>query len=135
MKDDRVPVDRRALGRRYTFEFIAVLIVYGGFLTLAGLVVDANPDAWWRFAIAPLPMVPAAYLVFASVRYYRGMDELHQRIALESLAFAFAGTALITFTYGFLDAAGLARINWWFVWPVMATLWIIGGFLARKRWL
>ncbi len=135
MKDHGAQVHQRASGRRYALEFLAVLIAYGGLLALAGFVVDANPDAWWRYAIAPLPMIPAAYLVFASVRYYRRMDELQQRIALESLAFAFAGTALITFTYGFLDAAGLPRINWWFVWPVMGTLWALGTWLANRRWL
>ena len=54
-------------------------------------------------------MIPAAYLAVACVRYYRTMDELQQRIALEALAFAFGGTALITFGYGFLDAAGPAH--------------------------
>lgn len=106
-------------------------------LGVRGFIVNANQDGGWRFAVAPLPMIPAAYTTVARVRHYRGMDELQQRIALEALAFAFAfgGTALITFGYGFLDAAGLPRISWWWVWPVMAVLWILGGWLARKRWL
>ena len=67
--------------------------------------------------------------------YFRGMDELEQRIGLEALAFAFGGTAIITFSYGLLDEVGLPRISWWWVWPVMAVLWILGGWLARRRWL
>lgn len=128
-------VEQDAAKRRYNRGVWVAFILYsallGGFIT----VLQTHPDAPWRFAIAPLPMIPWILTIAAYVRYYRRMDELHQRIALEAFAFAFAGTALITFTYGFLDAAGLPRINWWFVWPVMATLWVIGGFLARKRWL
>ena len=121
--------------RRYNRDLIIEFVAYAALLALTVWVVNANPDAAWRWVVAPLPMIPAAFMVVTEVRLYRDSDELQQRISLEALAFAFAGTALVTFTYGFLDAAGLHRISWWWVWPVMATLWIIGGVLARKRWL
>lgn len=121
--------------RRYNRDVLIALLAYGILLAASGYIVDANREAGWRYAVALLPMVPAAFVAVAWVRYYRTVDELQQRIALEALAFAFGGTALITFGYGFLDAAGLPRISWWWVWPVMAILWIIGGWLARKRWL
>ena len=121
--------------RRYTRDVLIALLAYAILLAVSGYIVDANRDAAWRYAVAVLPMIPAAFVAVAWVRYYRTVDELQQRIALEALAFAFGGTALITFGYGFLDAAGLPRISWWWVWPVMAVLWIIGGWLARRRWL
>ena len=127
--------EHRAARRRYTRELLIALLAYGILLVATILIVRANPDATWRYAVAPLPMIPGTCMTLVWVRYYRGMDELEQRMALEALAFAFGGTALITFGYGFLDAAGLPRISWWWVWPVMASLWIIGGLLARKRWL
>ena len=128
-------VEEETARRRYNRDMVLGFIAYGALLVPGLFIIDANPDAGWRYALAPLPMIPAVFMVMAYVRYYRTADELQQRIALESLAFAFGGTFLVTFTYGFLDHAGLPRINWWFVWPVMSTLWIIGGFLARKRWL
>jgi len=121
--------------RRYNRDVLIALLAYAVLLAVSGYIVDANRDAGWRYAVAVLPMVPAAFVAVAWVRYYRTVDELQQRIALEALAFAFGGTALITFGYGFLDAAGLPRISWWWVWPLMAILWIIGDWLARKRWL
>ena len=121
--------------RRYNRDVLIALLAYAVLLAASGYIVGANRDADWRYAVAVLPMVPAAFVAVAWVRYYRTVDELQQRIALEALAFAFGGTALITFGYGFLDAAGLPRISWWWVWPLMAILWIIGGWLARKRWL
>ena len=63
------------------------------------------------------------------------MDELQQRLEVEALAFAFGGTALITFAYGFLQDAGFPDLNWFYVWPLMGGLWIVGGFIARRRWL
>ena len=124
-----------AAKRRYTRDFLIALVAYGVLLASSGFVVGANPDAGWRYAVAPLPMIPATFIAIAWVRYFRRMDELQQRIALEALAFAFGGTALITFTYGFLEQAGLPSLSWWWVWPIMASLWIVGGWLARKRWL
>ena len=124
-----------AAKRRYTRDFLIALVAYGVLLASSGFVVGANADAGWRYAVAPLPMIPATFIAIAWVRYFRRMDELQQRIALEALAFAFGGTALITFTYGFLEQAGLPSLSWWWVWPIMASLWIVGGWLARKRWL
>ena len=135
MKQDRTPYDEDTAKRTYNRDMLLGLLAYGGLLVPILFVIDANPDAAWRYVLAPLPMIPAVYMVFAYVRYFRRADELQQRIALESLAFAFGGTFVVTFTYGFLDFAGLPRISWWWVWSVMCTLWIIGGFLARKRWL
>ncbi len=130
-----MPVAQDAAKRIYNRWVWVAFIVYSGLLAGVITVLQTHPDAAWRYPVAITPMIPWVFTVAAYVRYYRRMDELHQRMALEAFAFAFAGTALITFTYGFLDFAGLPRINWWFVWPVMATLWIIGGFVARKRWL
>lgn len=126
---------QEAAKRSYNLWVWVALIAYSGLLAIVITVLNTQPDAAWRWAVAPTPMIPWVFTVVAYVRYYRRMDELHQRMALEAFAFAFAGTALVTFTYGFLDFAGLYRISWWFVWPVMAALWIIGGVLARKRWL
>ena len=127
--------DQDAAKRIYNRWVWVAFVAYSGLLAAVITVLLNQPDAAWRWAVAPTPMIPWVFTVAAYVRYYRRMDELHQRMALEAFAFAFAGTALLTFTYGFLDAAGLYRISWWFVWPVMGALWIIGGFVARKRWL
>ena len=110
------------------------LVAYAIVLIPVTLVMDANQDASWRWAIAWLPIVPCAFAVRAYMRLYRRIDELRRLIALESLAFAFGGTALITFGYGFLQAAGAPDISWFAVWPIMGLLWIIGGQVAARRY-
>ena len=120
---------------RYGRELVAALVAYAAVLVPTIVVVNANQDAAWRFPVAVLPMIPLVFALFAWVRFFRRMDELQQRIALEALAFAFGGTALITFSYGFLQDAGFLDLNWFYVWPIMAGLWTIGGQLAKRRWL
>ena len=128
-----MPVDQRAARRRFFREFMAAILAYVGLVFLADFVVDANPDSDWRYGVALLPMVPAAFVVAVSLRYFRCMDELQQRVLLEALAFAFSGTALLTFGYGFLERVGLPHLNWGWVWAVMGGLWLICDWLVRQR--
>ena len=62
------------------------------------------------------------------------LDELQRRIQFEAIAFAFAGTALLTFSYGFVENVGFPHLSWFFVWPIMAILWIIGLGIATRRY-
>ncbi len=56
------------------------------------------------------------------------------RIHLQAFAFAFAGTAVLSLTYGFLQNAGFPDANWAWVWPLMGTLWIIGKLIAKRKY-
>ena len=120
--------------KQYHLQLGLALAVYA--LLLAGSLplTQAYPESPWRYPLAVIPMLPFLYGIGAYVRYLRGVDELERRIALESLAIAFGGTAAITFGYGFLENVGLPHANWMFVWPVMAGLWILGGMFARRRY-
>jgi hypothetical protein len=62
------------------------------------------------------------------------MDELQRKLQFEALALAFAGTALLTFGYGFLEGVGLPRLSMFVVWPLMAALWVVGVFIGRVRY-
>ena len=125
----------RLPSRRCLVRALLIWGSYAGLVGISGWVVDANPGADWRYAVAVLPMIPVGFVLRDWLRMFRRSDELEQRIALESIAFAFGATALLTFTYGLLQLAGLPDINWLFVWAVMGSCWIAGGGLARRRWL
>ncbi|MCY3603458.1 MAG: hypothetical protein OXH12_10310 [Chloroflexi bacterium] len=130
----RSGTDLEAAVTRYYREFLASGVAYGGALYLANVVVDANQGAGWRYAVALLPVVFGALIVVAAVRFHRRIDELQQRITLEAIALAFAGTAIVTFTYGFVErTVDLPRLNWTWVWAVMGSLWLICDFLVRRR--
>ena len=121
--------------KRYFKELTAALVVYGlmlvGSIELLTHVTIATP---WRDVVALSPMLACAAAAWVILRELRRMDELQRRIQLEALGFAFAGTALLTFSYGFLEGLGYPRLSMFTVWPVMAALWIVGLLMARRRY-
>lgn len=120
--------------RTYAKEFGLAMLAYAATLVLSIVLINAAPTAPWRYAVALLPMIPAVGVLVAVLRQLRRMDELQRQIQFEALAFAFAGTALITFGYGFVENVGLPHLSWFFVWPIMAVLWVIGSAIAARRY-
>ncbi|MDQ8953389.1 hypothetical protein RFH42_10500 [Acinetobacter rudis] len=68
------------------------------------------------------------------IRLITQLDELQRQIQLYALAFAFTGTALTTFSYGFLENIGFPHFPIFMVWPVMATLWGVGVAIGIWRY-
>ena len=88
-----------------------------------------------KIGIALASMAPAVAGIVPLMQLWREKDELEMRTSAEGIVFSFAGTALLTWTYGFLELyAGFPHAMMWFVWPVMAGLWAIGRFLAARRY-
>ncbi|MBD5655146.1 MAG: hypothetical protein IAI50_08175 [Candidatus Eremiobacteraeota bacterium] len=88
-----------------------------------------------KIAIALASVAPAVVGVFPMMTLWREKDELEMRIGADGIIFSFAGTAILTWTYGFLELyAGFPHVIMWFVWPVMAVLWGIGRVLAERRY-
>jgi hypothetical protein len=122
--------------RPHLIRFIGGLLAYVAvlfatiFVFERGLVAPAL-----RVPVALLPMVPLILVAVAVMGAIRQSDELQARIQFEALAFAFALTAFTTFSYGFLQVyAGFPEVNMFIVWPVMASFWIVGGIIARRRY-
>jgi hypothetical protein len=109
--------------------------VYTAVAFVAMWAVGKYPLGEWRIPIALTPIVPALFIARSIVRMFSSCDELQIRIHFESLAFAFAGTALLTLTFGFLqDLAGIPTANWVWVWPLMGTLFLIGKLIAKRKY-
>lgn len=123
--------------RQYYFELSLALVVYGILLVISIAVtrrIEPQLSQAAVIALRLLPMIGAALAVWAIVRGVRRLDELQRRIQFEALAFAFAGTAFLTFGWGFLETAGQPKFPTFGIWPLMATLWIVGLFIARRRY-
>ncbi len=114
----------------FGLSIVAYLMVLVGTIN----VVKANPDAAWRYYVAVLPAIPAAFTLWFFVRALARLDELQKRIQLQALGFSLAGTALLTFGYGFLEGVGLPHLNWAFVLPLMAILWGVGAAVSTVRY-
>jgi hypothetical protein len=96
--------------------------------------LEKLPLHGWKYLVAVAPVFPALGFVWTLLRFLDTRDELQVRIHLLGFAFAFAGTAILTLTYGFLENAGLPHLNWIWVWPLMGTLWMIGAALATRKY-
>ena len=119
---------------RFATEFLAALICYLVVLVGSIKLLGTYGETGWRYPLALSPMLPASVALFVFIRFFHAVDELEQRIQLESLAFAFGASALATFAYGFLEGAGFPHHNWTLVWPVMGMFWFIGSVMARRRY-
>jgi hypothetical protein len=88
-----------------------------------------------RIAMALVQGAATGAIIIGSARSIRRLDEMQQRIHLDALAMAFAGTGLLATAYGFLVNAGLPDIDWGaIVWPAMVGLWVIGLIIANRRY-
>ncbi|CAH0158755.1 hypothetical protein LOY49_10090 [Pseudomonas atacamensis] len=121
---------------RYYLEMGAALTLYTLVLIASVVASQHLLDAHLllRSAVALAPMIPAGLMCWAIVRNLRRLDEMHLRIQFEALGFAFAASALLTFSYGFLENIGAPHIPWTCVWPVMGAMWILGLQIARRRY-
>jgi hypothetical protein len=120
--------------RKYAVGVFTAMGIYAAVVVVSIYWLHSNPPAPWKYLIAVLPILPALYVPVAAARFFSAMDELQRRIQLEGLAFGFVGAAVLTLSYGFLENAGLPQLNWVWVWPVMATCWIVGLGFAHRRY-
>ncbi|WP_029012440.1 hypothetical protein [Niveispirillum irakense] len=121
--------------RRYVIELSSTILAY------ALMLVGVNKAMQWgwvpdgmQIPVALLPMLPCLLVVWVIMRHIRRLDELQRRMQFEGLAFGFAMTALLTFSYGFLENKGLPRLSMHVVWPVMSFFWVTGYVLACRRY-
>lgn len=130
------PARRHGKGRsagRYLIELLLAFVAYGALLaaSLAWLRQGIDEPAL-RLIVTLSPMLSAPAFVWVILREFRRQDELHQKLQFEALVIAFVGTALMTFSYGFLENIGYPRLSMFSVWPVMAALWVIA--LLTRQW-
>jgi hypothetical protein len=67
-------------------------------------------------------VIPAVLILASVVRAVALMDELQRKIQLEAVILSFCGTAILTFSYGFLENVGFPHLNWTCYWKTSLTL-------------
>src|SRR6266852_2997690 len=119
---------------RTQIEFGLAMLAYLMVLVGSVTVLQANPNAPWRYVVAVLPVFPAALVLSIFVRALARLDELQKRIQMLAFGFSLGATALITFGYGFLEGVGLPHLSWTFVLPLMAIPWGVGTAIFSMRY-
>lgn len=120
--------------RSYVRNLAITMVVYAIILVGSIMFLKAYPESGFRIPIALAPMIPALFVPFLVVRQLQQIDELQRMIQLEALGFAFAGTAILTFGYGFLENVDFPHMGGFVVWPIMAALWVVGLLIAQRRY-
>ena len=73
-------------------------------------------------------------IILAMLRLLKDSDEFQQRVQLMATSVAAALTALITFSYGFLENVGFPKFPTQFVLPLTIVIWGISKAWFSKRY-
>lgn len=120
--------------RRYGLEMLGGFLAYAILLSVSLSFLKSHPHSSWRIPITLAPVIPIAFIMVTVIRGVRRMDEMHKRIQLEALVFAFCATMFLSISYGFLENVGFPAINWMWVGVGMIGLWGIGRTIASIRY-
>ena len=120
--------------RPFLVQFAVAMIAYAVAVVVSSVLLASLPPGLLRTLCALIPIAPMIIVAVTVIRQVRELDELARAVHLEALAIAFVGTALITFSYGFLETAGFPRLSMFFVWPLLASLWALGTCIGWRRY-
>jgi len=120
--------------KRYLREFLSSMAAYTILTLLSVWLLKTRGHSPLRYLVAVLPVVPAAFAMWAAIRYFRSLDELQRRIQFEGIAFSFLATCLLALTWGFLQNAGLPHADVIWVAPLLVFLWGVGRCIAARRY-
>ena len=115
----------------YALVAASVVIVAGG--AFVGHALPPRSAA--RIAVALIQGASIGAVIVSVFHSIRRLDELDQRIMHESVALAFAATAVVVTMYGFLEHAGLPPVSWalW-IYPLMFAFWGIAWIYVVRRY-
>ncbi|MBC2656411.1 hypothetical protein H7A76_13280 [Pseudomonas sp. MSSRFD41] len=120
--------------KRYIVEFTLTLLAYIACVAFSSHWLEGMASGPGKIALALVPVVPMIAMALAVVRQLRRLDEMVRRVQLEALALSFVCTALITFSYGFLETVGLPRLSMFYVWPLMGLIWALATVVGMRRY-
>lgn len=120
--------------KQYFIEFGSSIALYCIALFFSISFISSHPDSNINIWVSLLPIIPAILSTIAVIRAIRRLDELQQRIQLMSFAVSFAVVGLTTFTYGFLENAGLPSLPFVWIFPFMIATWGIATPIIAKTY-
>lgn len=128
-----------ALRRRYTRETLLAMGVYVVVLLVSTqLLKQLSLAAPQRALVALLPVPPIAMALRAMLRYIRDVDEMQQRIELESIGLAAAFVGVSYMSGGLLQAAGVidlpAGVAMLWVFPLLCMGYGVAKAVVARRY-
>lgn len=111
--------------------------MYAALLLISISVLSAEPELpdALRAAIALIPVPAAIAIILVAIGEFLASDELQQRVQMVGLAFAFLGTLLVSFSWGFLEGIGYERLSGFVVFGMLGAFYGAGLLVAQRRYL
>jgi hydrogenase-4 membrane subunit HyfE len=113
----------KKIARAYLLELFSSLGIYMLILFVSIKIGRPMPEGLLRTVLLASPMLGFFLAIWAIARQVARMDEYIRRLLLENIAIAFAITAAVSFTYGFMETAGYPKLSMFMVWGVMGGSW------------
>ncbi len=113
----------KKINRVYMREMAIALFLYIALLVVSITLGRGMEHGALRTAFLSSPVIGLIVGGWAIARHAQRVDEFMRKEGLESIAIAALLTAGITFTYGFLETAGLPKLSMFCVLPLMCSLW------------
>ncbi|HEX7005016.1 MAG TPA: hypothetical protein VF168_12595 [Trueperaceae bacterium] len=115
--------------------FAIGMALYAALVVAQGLYLEpASLPIALMVPLALLPMVPAVWAMTGWLEAVRAMDELQRRLHSEAGLISLGLTAVLTFSYGFLEVyLGLPRMSMFVVWMIIAPAFCLGNVIVRRR--
>jgi hypothetical protein len=106
----------KRLTRLYLRELFGALALYIALLVLTISFARPLAPGVLRTALLASPMIGFGAGIWAIARQVMRVDEYIRQRLLENISLGAAITAGLSFTYGFLETAGLPRLSMFTVW-------------------
>ena len=94
-------------------------------------------DGWLKFAVVIIPVIPFAVFLLKFVAQLRRLDELHRRVHLEAMGYAFPLAILFFMTLGLLEVAQMLSskdFSYRHVWFYLPVFYAIGLIISWRRY-
>ncbi len=128
-------MNQKQVMKRYSRAIILSMIAYTVILIVSiSAIQNIEMPKPAQIIIALAPAVPVGFMIFAMLRLLKDSDEFQQRVQLMATSVAAALTALITFSYGFLENVGFPKFPTHFVLPLTIAIWGISKAWFSKRY-
>ena len=119
--------------RRYLIRFSVAMAAYCVLLPVA-LSAGRAIAPPWTMACALLVLPSVVLMVRAVGQFFQEVDELARKVMVESLALGFVIGTPILLIVGLFQVFGLADMSFMWAFAILMAGWLIGGFLARRRY-
>ncbi|MBA3881433.1 MAG: hypothetical protein H0X73_01715 [Chthoniobacterales bacterium] len=98
-------VSRLCDTRQREIPLLPTALWIGSYLGVLLLLKYLTLSAPLQMAVAFIPVIPFLFFVRRFVGHLRNLDELHRRVHIEALAYAFPLSILLLMTLGLLERA------------------------------